>query len=62
LRAENPIAMLAKTMKEISKPSKPQQIILFEKDYLYFGQTHEQDEILLLNRRRELQKEVQAVR
>ncbi len=54
--------MLAKTMKEISKPSKPQQIILFEKDYLYFGQTHEQDEILLLNRRRELQKEVQAVR
>jgi CBS domain-containing protein len=57
-----PAAQVAKTMKEISKPSKPHQNIHFEKDYFYCGQTHEQDEILLLNRRRELHKEVEAVR
>ncbi len=57
-----PAAQVAKTMKEISKPSKPQQNIHFKKDYFYCGQLHEQDEILLLNRRRELHKEVEAVR
>lgn len=57
-----PAVEVAKTMKEISKPSKPQRNFHFEKDYFYCGQLHEQDEILLLNRRRELRKEVEAVR
>jgi CBS domain-containing protein len=57
-----PAAQVAKMMKEISKALKPQQNIYFEKDYFYCGQLHEQDEILLLNRRRELRKEVEAVR
>jgi CBS domain-containing protein len=57
-----PAAQVAKIMKEISKPSKPQRNIHFEKDYFYCGQLHEQDEILLLNRRRELPKKVEAVR
>jgi signal-transduction protein with cAMP-binding, CBS, and nucleotidyltransferase domain len=57
-----PAAHVAMMMKEISKPPKSDQNIDFEKDYFYCGQTHEQDEILLLNRRRELHKEVEAVR
>jgi CBS domain-containing protein len=57
-----PAAQVAMMMKEISKPPKPNQNIHFEKDYFYCGRTHEQDEILLLNRRRELHKEVEAVR
>jgi CBS domain-containing protein len=55
-------AQVAKTIKEISKPSKPLQNIHFEKDYFYCGQTHEEDEILLLNRRRELHREAEVVR
>lgn len=57
-----PATQVTKTIKEISKPSKPQHNIHFEKDYFYRGQLHEQDEILLLSRRRELLKEVEAVR
>jgi hypothetical protein len=57
-----PAAQVAVMMKEISKSPKPNQNIYFEKDYFYCGQTHEQDEILLLNRRRELHKEAEAVR
>jgi CBS domain-containing protein len=57
-----PAAQVAKMMKEISKVSKAQHNIHFEKDYFYCGQLHEQDEILLLNRRRELHKEIEAVR
>jgi CBS domain-containing protein len=57
-----PAVQVAMMMKEISKPPKPNQNIDFEKDYFHCGQTHEQDEILLLNRRRELHKEVEAVR
>ncbi len=57
-----PAAQVAKTMKEISKLSKPHQNIHFEKDYFYCGQTHEEDEILLLNRRRELHREAEVVR
>jgi CBS domain-containing protein len=57
-----PAGQVAKTMKEISKPWKPRQNIHFEKDYFYSGLLHEEDEILLLNRRRELHKEVEAVR
>jgi CBS domain-containing protein len=49
-----PAAQAAKTIKEISKSAKPRQEIHFEKGYFYCGQPHEQDQILLLNRRREL--------
>jgi CBS domain-containing protein len=57
-----PAAQVAKMVKEIFKPSKPQQNIHLEKDHFYCGQLHEQDEILLLKRRRELRKEVEVVR
>jgi CBS domain-containing protein len=57
-----PAGQIAKMVKGISKPSKPQQNIHIEKDHFYCGQLHEQDEILLLNRRRELRREVEAVR
>jgi len=49
-----PAAQVASTIKEISKPAKPRQEMHFEKGYFYCGQPHEQDQILLLNRRREL--------
>ena len=49
-----PAAQVANTIKEISKPAKPRQEMHFEKDYFYCGQPHELDQILLLNRRREL--------
>jgi hypothetical protein len=49
-----PAAQIAKTIKEISKSAKPRQEMHLEKDYFYCGQPHEQDQILPLNRRREL--------
>jgi CBS domain-containing protein len=49
-----PVSQVASTIKEISKPAKPRQEMHFEKSYFYCGQPHEQDQILLLNRRREL--------
>ena len=49
-----PASQVASTIKEISKPAKPHQEMHFEKGYFYCGQPHEQDQILLLNRRREL--------
>ena len=49
-----PAAQVAKTIKEISKPAKPRLEMHFEKGYFYCGQPHEQDQVLLLNRRREL--------
>ena len=49
-----PAAQAAKTIKEISKSAKPRPEMHFEKGYFYCGQPHEQDQILLLNRRREL--------
>jgi CBS domain-containing protein len=49
-----PAAQVAKTINEISKPAKSHQEMHFEKGYYYCGQPHEQDQILLLNRRREL--------
>jgi CBS domain-containing protein len=57
-----PALQVARMMKEISKPPKPSQNFQFDKDLFYCGQLHEQDEILLLNRRRELRQEVEAVR
>jgi CBS domain-containing protein len=49
-----PEAQIAKTIGEISKPLKRLQPLHFEKDCFYCGQMHEMDQILLLNRRREL--------
>ena len=57
-----PAGEVARTMSEISKSAKPSQNFHFDKDLFYCGQLHEQDEILLLNRRRELRREVEAVR
>ncbi len=51
-----PAIQVAKTVAEISKSSKAVQQLHFEKGYFYCGQPHEVDEILLLNRRRELHK------
>lgn len=51
-----PIAQIADTVKAISKPAELHEQFHFQKDYFYCGQTHEMDEILLLNRRRELAK------
>jgi len=49
-----PAAQVTKTIKGISKPVKPRREMHFEKACFYCGQPHEQDQILLLNRRREL--------
>lgn len=49
-----PASQVATTIKKISKPAKPRQEIHFENGYFYCGQPHEEDQILLLNRRREL--------
>jgi putative phosphoribosyl transferase len=48
-----PPIQVARTLAEISKPSRGMQGLRFEKDHFYCGQPHEMDEILLLNRRRE---------
>ena len=50
-------SQVAKTVTEISKPAKVVRQLHFEKGYFYCGQRHEIDEILLLNRRRELHKQ-----
>jgi CBS domain-containing protein len=57
-----PAVQVARMMSEISKSPKPSQNFHFDKDLFYCGQLHEQDEILLLNRRRELRQEDEAVR
>ncbi len=57
-----PAQEVARTMSEISGSAKPSQNSHFDQDLFYCGQLHEQDEILLLNRRRELRQEVEAVR
>ena len=49
-----PASQVASTIKEISKPAKPRREMHFGKGYFYCGQPHELDQILLLNRRREL--------
>jgi CBS domain-containing protein len=49
-----PASQVAGTLKEISKPAEPPPQMHFERDYFYCGQPHELDQILLLNRRREL--------
>jgi CBS domain-containing protein len=49
-----PAAQAAKAIQDISTPAKPRLEMHFEKGCFYCGQPHEQDQILLLNRRREL--------
>jgi CBS domain-containing protein len=49
-----PASQVASTIKEISKLARPRREIHFEKGFFYCGQPHEEDQILLLNRRREL--------
>ena len=49
-----PAWQVAGTLKEISKPAESRQETHLERDYLYCGQPHELDQVLLLNRRREL--------
>jgi len=49
-----PASQVASTSKEISKLAKPRREMRFEKGFFYCGQPHEEDQILLLNRRREL--------
>jgi CBS domain-containing protein len=57
-----PTTQVAKMMKEISKPLKPSENFHFKKEYFYCGQRHEEDQILLLNRRRDLHREVEVLR
>jgi len=57
-----PAEEVARTMREVSKSARPSRNVHFDKDLFYCGQLHEQDEILLLNRRRELCQEVEAAR
>ncbi|MGA7794122.1 MAG: CBS domain-containing protein [Candidatus Acidiferrales bacterium] len=49
-----PASQVASTIKEISKLAKPRREMYFEKGFFYCGQPHEEDQILLLNRRRKL--------
>ena len=56
-----PAGQIAKTVKEISKPAKKDKRMATKKDYLD-EQTHEEDQILLLNRRRELRREAEVLR
>lgn len=55
-----PAAQVAKTIKEISKPERKDKGMVIKKDYLD-EQTHEEDQILLLNRRRELHKKAEVL-
>jgi hypothetical protein len=52
---------VAKTVREISKPPKRHQQMVLSKDYFYCGQSHEMDQILLLNRRRELTRKSEVL-
>lgn len=53
-------AQVQKTIREISNPAKQHQEKSTTKSYFYCGQTHEQDQILLLNRRRELHRKAEV--
>jgi len=55
-------AQAGEMLREISKPWKPRESFHLEKDHFYCGQLHEQDEVMLLNRRRELDSEVEVNR
>ena len=55
-----PALEVARTLSEISSPAKPSRNLRFDPDLFYCGQLHEQDQILLLKRRRKLGKEVEV--
>ena len=57
-----PATLVSSMLRETSKPSKSKAGLHFETNYFYCGQLHEQDEICLLKRRRELNKKVEYVR
>ena len=57
-----PAVQFAKMVSEISKPSQPQRGIHLKKDYFYCSQLHEEDQILLLNRRRNVHREAEVLR
>jgi len=52
----SPAMEVVTTLAEISKPSNTAAPMHSQGDFFYCGQPHEMDEILLLNRRRELHK------
>ncbi|MGB8476537.1 MAG: CBS domain-containing protein [Candidatus Acidiferrum sp.] len=53
-------AQVQKTIKEISNPSKQHPKGPAEQKYFYCGQTHEEDQILLLSRRRQMHRKVEV--
>jgi CBS domain-containing protein len=57
-----PATLVSSMLRETSKPSQSKAGLHFETNYFYCGQLHEQDEICLLKRRRELNKKVEYVR
>ncbi len=56
-----PAPQVGETVREISEPSQPELNLHFEKDHFYCGQLHEEDQILLLNRRRALRREAEVL-
>ncbi len=52
---------VARMFKEITTPSRPAEGCQLKREYFYCGTLHEEEQILLLNRRREFRKEVEAV-
>ncbi len=55
-----PVARVGETVREISKPSAPEMNLQFEKNHLYCGELHEEEQILLLNRRRAMRREAEV--
>jgi CBS domain-containing protein len=55
-----PPVQVGEMVREISKSSRPQQEFGLEEGHFYCGQLHDQDEVMLLNRRRELRREVEV--
>ena len=56
-----PAARVGETVREISKPSESGMSLHFEKDHFYCGQLHEEEQIMLLNRRRVMRREAEVV-
>jgi CBS domain-containing protein len=56
-----PATEVSQTIRAISQVAKKDQRIPIDTNYFYCGQTHEQDQILLLNRRRHAQREVEVL-
>lgn len=56
-----PAARVGETVREISKPSEPGMNLHFEKNHFYCGQLHEEEQIMLLNRRRAMRREAEVV-